>query len=71
MPVNKQPIHDNPTILTVREVADYLRVSEAKVYRLVREHRIPVVRIGRAWRFHRDLLDDWLGKCAESSMKGI
>jgi excisionase family DNA binding protein len=55
-------------ILTVREVAQYLRMSETKVYRLVKERRIPVVRIGKAWRFRKDLLDDWLSKCTISSM---
>jgi excisionase family DNA binding protein len=56
-------------IWTVHDVAEYLRMSEAKIYRLVREQRIPVVRIGKAWRFRKDLLDDWLSQCTESSMK--
>jgi excisionase family DNA binding protein len=47
-------------IMTVKEVAEYLRVSEAKVYRLVKEGALPVARIGKAWRFRRDLLDEWL-----------
>lgn len=58
----------NLTILTVREVAEYLRMSETKVYRLVKERQLPVVRIGKAWRFRKDLLDDWLSQCTESSM---
>ncbi len=56
----------NPTesfaILTVREVAEYLRLSQAKVYRLAREGSLPVFRIGKAWRFRKDLLDEWLVK---------
>lgn len=47
-------------ILTVREVAAYLRLSQAKVYRLAKEGVLPVFRIGRAWRFRKDLLDEWL-----------
>lgn len=47
-------------ILTVREVAQYLRLSQAKVYRLAREGSLPVFRIGKAWRFRKDLLDEWL-----------
>ena len=54
------------TILTVREVAEYLRLSEAKVYRLAKERRLPAIRIGKAWRFRKDLLDDWLSQCTES-----
>lgn len=47
-------------ILTVRDVAEYLRLSQAKVYRLAREGSLPVFRIGKAWRFRKDLLDEWL-----------
>ena len=47
-------------LMTVREVAEYLRVSQAKVYRLAREGALPVLRIGKAWRFRKDLLDEWL-----------
>lgn len=60
---------DDPVILTVRDVAKYLRMSEAKVYQLVKERQIPVVHIGKTWRFRKDLLDDWLSQCTESSMK--
>jgi excisionase family DNA binding protein len=69
MPESIQKIKDDLTILTVHEVAEYLRMSEAKVYRLVKEGHLPVIRIGKTWRFRKDLLDDWLTKCAESSMQ--
>ena len=61
--------NDTPVIWTVHDVAVYLRMSEAKVYRLVKEKRIPVARIGKTWRFRKDLLDNWLSECTESSMK--
>ena len=52
--------NENFTILTVREVAAYLRLSQAKVYRMAKEGSLPVFRIGKAWRFRKDLLDEWL-----------
>jgi excisionase family DNA binding protein len=55
-------------IMTVKDVAEYLRMSEAKVYRLVKEGVLPVARIGKTWRFRKDLLDDWL---KESSMSEV
>jgi excisionase family DNA binding protein len=61
--------NDDPVIWTVHDVAVYLRMSEAKVYRLVKEKRIPVVRIGKTWRFRKDLLDNWLSQSAEASVK--
>ena len=47
-------------IMTVKDVAEYLRMSEAKVYKLIKEGVLPVVRIGKTWRFRKDLLDAWL-----------
>jgi len=69
MTKNVQVKKDYLTILTVREVAEYLRMSETKVYRLVKEHHLPAVRIGKVWRFRKDLLDDWLSQCTESNLK--
>jgi excisionase family DNA binding protein len=59
----------DPAIWTVADVADYLRMSRAKVYRLVKDQQIPVARIGKTWRFRKDLLDDWLNQSTELSMK--
>lgn len=65
-----QPARDiEPVIWTVEDVAKYLRISQAKVYRLVKEQRLPVVRIGKTWRFRKDLLDDWLSKSSVSSIR--
>lgn len=41
-------------IMNVREIAGYLRISEAKVYRLVKQDGIPIMRIGEVWRFRKD-----------------
>ena len=55
-------------ILTVPEVAAYLRLSEATVYRLARSGEAPARRIGRSWRFSRAAIQQWLwGKDNNSS----
>ena len=66
---NSSEKKNTAVIWTVHDVAEYLRMSEAKVYRLVKEQRLPVIRLGKTWRFRKDLLDEWLSQCAESSMK--
>jgi excisionase family DNA binding protein len=43
-------------LLTVQEVADYLRVSRATAWRWCQEGIIPAFRIGRTWRIPRDEL---------------
>ena len=57
-------------IMTVKDVAEYLRMSEAKVYKLAREGLLPVMRIGKAWRFRKDLLDAWVEQCSTSAGAG-
>lgn len=68
MPESIQMKKDYFTILTVHEVAEYLRLSDAKVYRLAKERRLPAIRIGKSWRFRKDLLDNWLSQCTESGL---
>jgi excisionase family DNA binding protein len=52
-------------LMNVREVAQYLRLSEAKVYRMAKAGQIPAIKIGRAWRFKRELIDDWIKEGSE------
>lgn len=46
-------------IMTVAEVAEYLRLGEATVYRLAQDGEIPAVKVGRSWRFKKGLIDEW------------
>lgn len=50
-------MHD---LLTTREVAEYLRIKERKVYALVQAHRIPCARITGKWLFPRAMIDVWV-----------
>jgi excisionase family DNA binding protein len=43
-------------LLTVQEVADYLRVSRVTAWRWCQDGIIPAFRIGRIWRIRRDKL---------------
>jgi len=47
-------------ILTIKEVASYLRVNEYTVYRLVTQRKLPGVKVGSQWRFKRSVLERWL-----------
>lgn len=49
-----------PRLLTAREVADALNVSEARVYELAREGLLPTVRLGRQVRFHPKAVAEWI-----------
>lgn len=47
-------------VMTLEEVSKYLRLSKSTVYRMANEGRIPVSKIGRRWRFRKDVIDGWL-----------
>ncbi len=47
-------------LMTLQEVADYLRVTEKTVYRLLRRNRIPATKVGHQWRFEKNSIDEWL-----------
>ena len=48
--------YPGPRVLTVRELAGYLRVHQATVYRLLREQKLPSFRVGSAWLFNREAI---------------
>src|SRR5687768_5664507 len=47
-------------LMTTKEVADYLRIKERKVYDLVRERRIPCIRVTGKWLFPKALIELWV-----------
>ena len=52
-----------PSILmTVKDVATYLSVTERTVYRLVKDHRLPAYKVGGQWRFKADMIESWMQK---------
>ena len=52
--------HDN--VLTITELSAYLKVSKSTLYKLAQEGKVPGQKVGRHWRFHREVIDQWLGK---------
>lgn len=51
--------------MTVKEAAQYLKLNHMTVYRLAQKRRIPASKVGGAWRFSKDILDDWLMEQSE------
>lgn len=49
-------------LLTVREVADLMRVSNMTVYRLIRAEELHATRVGRSYRIWEGDVDAYLGK---------
>ena len=49
-------------IMTIREVADYLKLKEKTAYRLAAEGEIPGFKVGGSWRFRRSEIEGWIDK---------
>lgn len=47
-------------LLTVREVADTMRVSTMTVYRLIRDGDMPAIRVGKHFRLRTEDVDAFL-----------
>lgn len=62
MPARPTP----PEIMTLKEAAGWLRLSERALYDLARQRRVPAAQIGGKWLFPRTALSLWLGRQAEA-----
>jgi len=48
----------NSLIMTVDEVAAYLKLSKITVYKLTQKGEIPGFRIGSSWRYNKEVIDE-------------
>ena len=48
------------SVLTVREVARYLRMKPLTIYRQVSAGKLPAFKVGSHWRFKKDSIDRWI-----------
>jgi len=48
------------TILNIEEVAEFLRVSDRTVRRLLAANEIPAFKVGGTWRFRQEDLTAWI-----------
>ncbi|MBJ2135807.1 helix-turn-helix domain-containing protein [Paraglaciecola chathamensis] len=49
-------------ILTIKEVAQYLKLNEKTAYRLASEGKLPGFKVGGSWRFRRAEIDIWISE---------
>jgi excisionase family DNA binding protein len=48
-------------VLTTKELASYLKLTETTIYRYVREGKVPAHWKGGRWRFNKDQIDALMG----------
>lgn len=57
-------------ILTIKQVADFLKVTERTIYRLAAAKKIPAFKVGGTWRFSRADIDSWIRQQAMQAREG-
>lgn len=59
-----------PEYLTAKQVAENLQVKPLTIYQWARDGKIPAIKIGRVWRFHKEAIDKFLeGQLREKGYK--
>ncbi|GAG12922.1 unnamed protein product [marine sediment metagenome] len=58
-------------ILTTKELASYLKLTEVTIYKYANEGKIPGFKIGSRWRFDKEQIDDLLRNEEETVVEGI
>ena len=49
-------------IMTIDEVADYLRLKPQTIYTWAQEKKIPAAKLGKEWRFRKSVIDKWFNQ---------
>lgn len=57
-----QMSNEQDCILTLQELAVYLKIPESSLYKVVREGKIPAKKIGKHWRFSKPAIDAWIAR---------
>lgn len=54
-------------ILTVKELAEYLKIAEKTAYCFASEDKVPGFKVGSAWRFKKTEIDAWIKRQSEGN----
>ncbi len=58
--MQKKATRMSDEIMTVRELAAYLKLNEKTAYRLAAEGTLPGFKVGGSWRFRREEIVKWI-----------
>jgi len=51
---------DRDPVLTLDELSAYLKISKSTLYKLAQDGKVPGQKVGRHWRFSRQVIDRWM-----------
>jgi excisionase family DNA binding protein len=56
---------ENQELLTLQEIATYLKIHQMTVHKLIREENLPVFKVAYDWRARKNDIDIWIEKQKE------
>ncbi len=56
-PRRSKPMEND--IMTLEEVAAYLRLKPQTIYTWAQDKKIPAAKLGKEWRFKKSIVDEW------------
>lgn len=56
-------------IMTLEEVAEYLRVKPQTIYTWAQEKKMPAAKLGKEWRFKKSMIDKWFNDRIDDKFK--
>lgn len=69
--ISKDKMNQSSEILTIEEVAKYLKMKPQTIYKWAQEGSIPATKLGKEWRFRKNILDDWIDTSITLSKGGF
>lgn len=50
----------NSGLMTIEDLADYLKVTRRTIYEWVKHNKVPAIKLVGQWRFKKDKIDAWI-----------
>jgi excisionase family DNA binding protein len=60
-----------PTVMTLAEVARYLRINRSTVYRMARDGTLPAWKLGNVWRFKKESIERWIANTQRAQQQKV
>lgn len=62
--MNENMVKINSGLMTIEDLAAYLKVTRRTIYEWVKHNKIPAIKLVGQWRFKKDIIDAWLNNHA-------
>jgi len=62
---------DSDKIMTLEEVAEYLRLKPQTIYTWAQEKKIPAAKLGKEWRFRKSMIDKWFNDSIDEKFRNL